>query len=34
MDGSVRAFLNDIDPMVWRALSTRAGGESIDNNLN
>lgn len=29
MDGSARSFANDIDLMVWRALSTRAGGEII-----
>jgi 5-formyltetrahydrofolate cyclo-ligase len=27
-DGSVKAFTNDVDPAVWRALSTRAGGEA------
>jgi prepilin-type N-terminal cleavage/methylation domain-containing protein/prepilin-type processing-associated H-X9-DG protein len=27
MDGSVRSFANDIDQNVWRAYSTRAGGE-------
>lgn len=29
MDGSVRSFANDIDQNVWRAYSTRAGGEII-----
>jgi prepilin-type N-terminal cleavage/methylation domain-containing protein len=29
MDGSVRAVRNGIDPTVWRALGTRAGGETI-----
>jgi prepilin-type N-terminal cleavage/methylation domain-containing protein len=29
MDGSVRAVRNGIDPTVWRALGTRAGGEAI-----
>lgn len=28
-DGSVRFFSNDIDPAVWSAMSTRAGGEII-----
>lgn len=29
MDGSVRSFANDIDLFVWRAFSTRDGGEII-----
>ena len=29
MDGSSRAVDNDIDPLVWRALGTREGGESV-----
>jgi len=29
MDGSVRAVRNGIDPAVWRALGTRAGGETV-----
>ncbi len=29
MDGSVRSFSNNIDLGVWRALSTRAGGEVV-----
>jgi hypothetical protein len=29
MDGSVRWFANDIDLGVWRAYSTRSGGEVI-----
>ena len=28
MDGSVKSIPNSIDPIVWRALGTRAGGES------
>ena len=28
MDGSVKSIPNSIDPVVWRALGTRAGGES------
>ncbi len=28
MDGSVKTIPNSIDPIVWRALGTRAGGES------
>ncbi|MEI6685112.1 MAG: H-X9-DG-CTERM domain-containing protein, partial [Planctomycetota bacterium] len=28
MDGSVKSIPNNIDPIVWRALGTRAGGES------
>jgi len=28
MDGSVKSIPNNIDPVVWRALGTRAGGES------
>ena len=32
MDGSVRPFNNQIDPQVWRALSTRSGQESIPKN--
>ncbi len=27
MDGSVQWFAETIDPAVWRALATRAGGE-------
>ena len=30
MDGSVRAVVDGIDLTVWRALSTRSGGEVID----
>jgi prepilin-type N-terminal cleavage/methylation domain-containing protein len=28
MDGSVKSIPNNIDPIVWRALGTRAGGEA------
>jgi len=28
MDGSVRGFSTDITQEIWRALATRAGGES------
>jgi prepilin-type processing-associated H-X9-DG protein len=28
MDGSVKSIPNSIDPIVWRALGTRAGGEA------
>jgi hypothetical protein len=28
MDASVQAVSDDIDPLVWQALSTRNGGES------
>ena len=28
MDGSVKSIPNNIDPVVWRALGTRAGGEA------
>ncbi len=31
MDGSVHAITSDIDPSVWQALSTRAGGETFDS---
>ena len=31
-DGSVRSFANEVDPVVWRALGTRAGGEIVDDN--
>ena len=30
LDGSVRSFGSDVDAAVWRALATRAGGESVD----
>ena len=29
MDGSTRSFSNNIDSNLWRALSTRAGGEAV-----
>ena len=29
LDGSVQAMADGMDSAVWRALSTRAGGESI-----
>ena len=32
MDGSVRVINNGIDPMLWRALSTRAGNEIVDES--
>lgn len=32
-DGSVGFISSDIDLLVWRALSTRAGGEAYTNNL-
>jgi hypothetical protein len=28
-DGSVRTIHNAIDPAVWAALATRAGGEAV-----
>ena len=31
-DGAVRFIGNSIDVTVWRALSTRAGGETIDHS--
>lgn len=34
LDGSVRWYANNIHPLVWRALSTRAGREIIPNNFN
>jgi len=30
-DGSVHSIDNDIDPKVWKALSTRNGGEAVDD---
>lgn len=30
MDGSVRSFSENIDLLLWRALSTRAGGETVN----
>lgn len=30
MDGSVQAISSQIDPQVWRALGTRAGGEVVE----
>jgi hypothetical protein len=30
MDGAVRFTSNEIDLKIWRALSTRSGGEVID----
>jgi hypothetical protein len=32
MDGSVRTVTNGIDAGLWRALSTRAGGEAISGD--
>jgi hypothetical protein len=29
MDGSVRTIANSIDSGLWKALSTRAGGENV-----
>ena len=29
MDGSVRSIANSIDGSLWKALSTRAGGETV-----
>ena len=29
MDGSVRTIANSIDGNLWKALSTRAGGETV-----
>jgi hypothetical protein len=29
MDGSVRAVANSIDGGLWKALSTRSGGETV-----
>jgi hypothetical protein len=29
MDGSVRTLGDDIDVVVWRSLSTRAGGDAV-----
>jgi hypothetical protein len=31
MDGSIRGFSNNIDSNLWRALSTRAGGEAVSD---
>ncbi len=31
-DGSVQLLATAIDPIIWRALSTRAGGEATDTN--
>jgi prepilin-type N-terminal cleavage/methylation domain-containing protein/prepilin-type processing-associated H-X9-DG protein len=31
-DGSVRFLRNDIQPLVWRAMATRAGGEVLPGN--
>lgn len=31
MDGSVKSIPNSIDPVVWRAMGTRAGGEAIQS---
>jgi len=33
MDGSVRSVVNSVEPSVWRALGTRAGGEAIPGNF-
>jgi prepilin-type processing-associated H-X9-DG protein len=33
MDGTVRFIGNSVDLAVWRALSTRAGGEHIDRSF-
>ncbi len=33
MDGSVRWYANRTHPMVWRALSTRAGREVLPNDI-
>jgi hypothetical protein len=30
MDGATRAVTDDVDPLVWRALSTRKGGDRGD----
>jgi hypothetical protein len=30
-DGSVRFVSETIDPMIWAALSSRAGGEILDS---
>jgi hypothetical protein len=32
MDGSVRTIANSIDAGLWKALSTRAGGEIISGD--
>jgi hypothetical protein len=32
MDGSVRSVRDGIDRAVWRALGTRAGGETIPSD--
>ena len=34
VDGSVRMINDDIDPLVWWALGTRAGGEPIWSNAD
>jgi hypothetical protein len=30
MDGSVRSWANDVDILIWRAVSTRAGNEIVE----
>jgi hypothetical protein len=32
MDGSVRAIASDVDAPTWKALGSRAGGETISGN--